>query len=376
MLQQWNVLIVIQSLSGGGAELVVENLCRNIDLRIFHVSVCYLRESGERGDSLVEAGFDVFGLEEQKNIFGKYMAFIELAKVIKSRSVDIVHSHSLDALIQCGQARLLVPRAKFVHTFHFGNYPNLPRRYLMLELVSSRFMNKLIAVGEVQKEAIQRAYKIPNKRIMSIWNGVERKPPRVALDLVGSYFHDDVVIVGTFSTLIEQKGISYLLDVAHVLKGRGVKVRFLVVGAGPLYRELTEKCRRLNLEDIVVFLGWVKDAASRILPICDIVFQPSLWEAMSMVVLEAMFAGKPIVASDVGDNSRIIRHGCDGFLAKPRDVDGMAASIEVLVLSDELRKEMGLKARKKAEDAFTARKMALKYEAVYMGLLRAGKLAV
>ena len=89
-----------------------------------------------------------------------------------------------------------------------------------------------------------------------------------------------------------------------------------------------------------------------------------------MVVLEAMAAAKPIVATRVGENSRIIDDGADGVLVSPRDIDGMASALGRLIDDAALRIRLGKAARSKIEQCFTIAHMTRAYENVYLELIR------
>jgi len=161
-----------------------------------------------------------------------------------------------------------------------------------------------------------------------------------------------------------------LLDVARRVLDAGYKAQFVVVGEGHLRGELEAKRRRLGLEDDVVFTGWVTNAADLVLPTLDMFFQPSLWEAMSVVVLEAMAAGKPVVVTRVGENSHIVQDGVNGLLVDPSDVDGMATAIGRLIDDASLRIGLGREARATVEQRFTVEHMTRAYEEVYLDMLR------
>jgi glycosyltransferase involved in cell wall biosynthesis len=169
--------------------------------------------------------------------------------------------------------------------------------------------------------------------------------------------------------LIEQKGLTHLLDVIHILKKRHNNFVIVIAGEGRLRNELEEKSKRLGLEDTVFFLGWLGNAASKILPVIDIFIQSSLWEAMSMVLLEAMAAGRPIVTTNVGENSHVIDSGENGFVVGPGDVHAMAEALEKLILNEELRARFGLRAKQKYEKYFTAEIMTRNYERIYLDIL-------
>jgi glycosyltransferase involved in cell wall biosynthesis len=148
------------------------------------------------------------------------------------------------------------------------------------------------------------------------------------------------------------------------------------VGEGHLRPSLEAMAEALGLSADVEFYGWVDNAPQRVLPWIDVFVQTSLWEAMSMVVLEAMSCGLPIVATTVGENPYVIRDGENGFLASPKDVDRIAERLGQLIQSPQLRRQLGQQARSDWEKNYTAGRMCQEYEALYMEVLSEGRAPV
>lgn len=364
-----NILYVIGGMYIGGAETVIASLCRHIDKKRFNVAVHHLKGMGEIGQALLNEGFHVAGAPELKRP-RKYTRFLSLGRAISEGKIDIVHSHDTASLVDAASCRLLSGRFKHVHTFHYGNYPNLTRSSYMLQKAFWRFPHRLVAVGVEQKKQIQHALGIKESRIETIWNGVAAREPRVdRKELTERLGLGDKVLIGSISTLTRQKGITHLLDTAHALKRTHDNFAFVVAGDGPLRRELEEKSRALGLEDTVFFLGWVEDASSRLMPVFDIFYQPSLWEAMSVVVIEAMSAGKPVVATDAGENRHIIRNGKSGLIIKTADIAGAAAALSRLIDDAGLRSGFGVEAKAFYESNCMVGHMVKKYEDLYSELL-------
>jgi glycosyltransferase involved in cell wall biosynthesis len=113
----------------------------------------------------------------------------------------------------------------------------------------------------------------------------------------------------------------------------------------------------------------VKDAATTVLPGLDIFFQPSKWEAMSMVLLEAAVAGKAIVCTSVGEARNVITHERTGFIVAPGDIASMTQALATLVRDRELRDALGSAARQDVLRRFTADQMVLQYTDLYRGIL-------
>lgn len=363
------VLLTAAGLHFGGAEIVIRHLVKSIDSRRFDVSVCCIKDLGAIGEELVREGFDVVTLPKSRTRSGRYLTFIKLLKLIRQRNVDVVHTHTTDALADAALCRLVFPRFRLVHTFHFGNYPFASRQKLRIERAFARFADQLIAVGNVQREQIAATFELPKDLIARVWNGIPSGPTESNGTLRASLGATDRVIIGTIATLIPQKGLADLLIVASRLKQSNSKALFVVVGDGALRRELEAERDRLGLQDTVLFAGWVKNAARTALPDFDVFFQPSLWEAMSIAVLEAMAAGKPVVATRVGENPLVIEHGKDGLLVEPRDIDEMTAVLVKLSSDPATRLRLGSAAATRVARDFSVAQMARAYEAVYANAL-------
>jgi glycosyltransferase involved in cell wall biosynthesis len=189
--------------------------------------------------------------------------------------------------------------------------------------------------------------------------------------LMQQYNSNGKVLIGSISTFIEQKGLFQLLDVMSELKKRRDDFICVIVGDGPLRPQLEERHRKLGLGDSVRFMGWIKNASITVLPALDIFVQSSLWEAMSIVVLEAMGAGKAIIVTDVGDNKHVVDNGKNGILVEKKDVAGMVEKLEQLIIDERLRKKLGQQAQEKVNRECTVTQTARNHEKLYREILEA-----
>ena len=371
-----NILLVITEIGGGGAELVVANLCKYLDRQKFNVTVCHLKRRGERGDKLHRLGYNIIGLSGVDPQKPNYASALRLRNLVISKKIDLLHSHNLQPLFDCGLCKLLLPRVKLVHTFHYGNYPHLPARYLLFEAFCARIASRLVAVGYKQKTRICETYKLKSESIKTIYNGVEPICTLRTWDSGGRRDPDPPLVVGSICTFIEQKGLGYLLHVAAEMKRREHNIQFVVAGDGPLRPQIEKQKRDMGLDETVKLMGWVPMAAPSILPNIDIFLQTSLWEAMSMVILEAMSAAKPIVATDVGENKRIVVPARAGFIVPPVDVSAIVGCLETLITDRSLRHTMGQNARKAFRSNYTVELMARRYEKIYLDVLAGSRFRI
>lgn len=367
--QRAHVLILASGLGLGGAETVIRLLAHAIDPRRFRITLGCVKTLGVVGRQLAAEGADIFCLTDPKAKGVDYFTSLELRRIVRARGIRLIHTHTTDSLTDAVVCKLLVPGVKVVHTFHFGNYPHIGSRILWMERVFSRLADRLVAVGEVQRRQIRSVFGLSEQRIGMIWNGIlpAACPSHDTFRVrIGA---GDRLIIGTIATLTEQKGLRDLMRVAQRLKSQADRLCFVIVGDGHLRDELDAMRRDLGVEDMVVLAGWVPNAAMAALPVFDVFFQPSLWEAMSVAILEAMAAAKPIVATQVGENGAILDDDVNGLLVEARDVEGMAAAITRLAADPALRLQIGQAAADKVAHGFTLGQMARAYEQLYLETL-------
>ena len=361
-----NLLIAAAGLDIGGLEVVIQQLAQTIDRSRFNLTLCCIKVCGVIGEDLAREGFDIVTLSNSDEPKVDYFTFIKLLKLIRLKKIDIVHTHTVDALADAAVCKLLMPRLKLVHTFHFGNYPHRETRIMWQERIFSKLANRVFAVGEVQRQQLMAVYHFPEEKIGRVWNGISPLPSCHDGSFRLRVGAENRILIGTIATLIEQKGLRDFLAVAREFRDAGDRVRFVIVGDGHLRPELDTIRRELGLDDTVVFTGWVLNASEVALPAFDIFFQPSLWEAMSIVILEAMAAGKAIVATRVGENPFVIEDDVDGLLVEAGDIDGMTAALGRLINDEKLRKRLGKAAARKIAEQFTAEHMTRAYERLYI----------
>jgi glycosyltransferase involved in cell wall biosynthesis len=363
------ILLLNAALFIGGAENVTAALCRGIDRERFEVTVAHLGGRGEVGKALVESGFDVVSLQSERGGVD-YLSGLRLRSLLKAKRIDLVHTHDLYSMIDSAVSCKTLPRVRHINTFHFGNYPRRIRRWHLFEKYFSRLPDRLVAVGEVQKGLLVKHYGFRPETVSVIHNGVDDIRAGIDTQMREQVRAGRKIVIGSVGTLIAQKAIADLLDVAYQLKQAGLDFRLVIVGDGKLRASLEEKSIGLGLSRDVEFLGWVPEASRRILPWVDIFVQTSLWEAMSIVVLEAMSCGIPVVVTDVGENPHVISNGVNGFLSKPRAIEDMAGKIGALIQNEASRRQIGAAARDTWESRYTAHRMCRQYEKLYLQTLR------
>ncbi len=175
-------------------------------------------------------------------------------------------------------------------------------------------------------------------------------------------------MVGTITRLVWKRGHEELLEAAALVARGEPTARLLVVGDGPLRSTLEQKVKELGLNGTVRFLGAVPRAA-RLLPHFNIFVLSSVWEGMSNGLLEAMAAGRPVVATRVGGNPEVVVDGVSGLLVPPRDPQAMADAVLRLLREPELARRMGEAASRRVEKEFSLPRMVHRMESLYDEML-------
>jgi glycosyltransferase involved in cell wall biosynthesis len=365
------LLVVNSTLHIGGAEQVAACLAEHVSREAFETSACYLKEPGLIADQMLRSGVDLVPIPGLRAGHRDYLTFLKLRRLIRSRRIEVIHTHDIHGMIDGAVCRLTTPGLRFVHTFHYGNYPVRRIRHKVIEYTLSRVADALVAVSHSQAKALSSLYRIPENRIRVIWNGVEE--PAFGAQPLKFQWEAPVgtPVIASISTLIPQKGLEYLLEAAALLRRSGERFVLLIAGDGPLRQSLIARSEALGLNGHVRFLGWVPQASSRVFPHCDIFVQSSLWEAMSIVMLEAMASAKPIVATAVGENPLVMLHGQTGLMVPPADPAALADALRSLLHDAEYRKRMGAAARARYEQLFTVQHMIAAHEQLYRELMGA-----
>src|SRR3989337_1765683 len=146
-MRRLNILLVSQSLHYGGAETVIDSLYRKLNHRIFSVRACCLRSLGKVGQSLRDDGFVVDCVEGGGQGVAKYLTAVRLSKIIRENHIDIIHTHCTHSFVDGAVCRKINRSLRHIHTFHYGNYPNYTKRYMVIEKMLSGIPDQFVIAG-------------------------------------------------------------------------------------------------------------------------------------------------------------------------------------------------------------------------------------
>jgi glycosyltransferase involved in cell wall biosynthesis len=181
-------------------------------------------------------------------------------------------------------------------------------------------------------------------------------------------YGDEFLVLST-GRLAEQKGLEYLIRAVPLVPTGGRSLKVLLAGDGPLRDELRSLASKLGVEHKVRFLGF-RDDIGDLLTAADLVALPSLWEGLSISLLEAMAAGKPVVTTTIGSNREVTGDGYAALLVPPKDPDRLASAIGHLMVDDLRRQQLGTRAAETQRERYGMDRMLGAYLAEYQLLLR------
>lgn len=303
-------------------------------------------------------------------------SFLMIRRFLKKNPPDILHvvsggypsAESMRAAVLAAQA-CGVPRR--ILTFHNQAMPLL-RGFSFVESWIDRKVEKsldrIIAASQSSRQFLIQRRHFDADRISLIYNGIKpgeyegqtKSALRCELNVPG-----DVKLIGTIGFLQIRKGHLYLLEAFKEIADRDPRARLLIIGDGPLAQALADKIKGLGLVGRVVMPGYLPDA-TRFLAAMDIfVFPSTAFECLPYVILYAMDAALPIVATTVGGIQEEIEVGVSGRLVPPEDSPALAEAIRAMLQDDSAAHRMGLSARTRLREKFSLDQMISETERAY-----------
>lgn len=327
-------------------------------------------------------------LKNKADVLGWFEVLVLARLYRKFRQADIVHFHlhtTFSCLPAIFVARLLARKPVLITEHYIAQLRFMRNRRLFFPLallrefvlsakllvkrLSLRLVTQVITVSNANRRFFLSTFGSTYADIVtSIPNGidVERFAPDSAAHSNGAEV--DSSTVTTIAGLNNQKGHEYLIRAIPTIKQRCPDVKFIFAGEGHLRNYLERLAQTEGVADIISFVGQINDVRPLLIQ-STLVVLPSLFEGMPMSVLEALAAGRAVVATNVDGTSEVVLDGFTGFLVPPQDPDQLAQKIVHLLQDRSLREIFGRNGQERVKAEFSLERMAKAYCELYKQLL-------
>lgn len=369
------ILYVIDNLEFGGGERVFLQLAGALKDRYEILFAC--QPGGPLEEQLKRLGVPLRPLDFRRQV--SLARIVHLITIIRKEKVHLVHSMGARADFYARIAARLAGVPVVVSTIAmfvegYDVHPLKRAFYRMGTLLSERLVDGFIAVSEAVRRVLLEQHRIPEEKVVTIYNS------GVALDTFRPDGHEgsrlrrelgldpEAPIVGTVGRLVYQKAQDVFLRAASLVVKAIPETQFLLVGEGPLRPSLEQLSRELGLASCR-FAGFREDIPNT-LSIMDVFALSSVLEGLPQVLLEALAAARPVVATRIDGITEVIQHGTTGLLVPPRDPTALADAIILLLKDQGLARRLGETGRKLVEERFALSRMVEEVDRFYTTLLQ------
>lgn len=378
------LLYIIPSLNYAGAQIHVLELSKKLIKREFEITVCTInsRYMNLRSE-FIKLGIKL-KIVQHGMIYDPRM-LINIYNILKSTHFDILHIHDLPihstficALAKLNKIPVVICTIHGLWKFSFFKY--IIFRFLLT--MTREFCHKYIVVSQATKLFWKKYYNIPNEKILVIPNGVDINKFKPISRLSNRFYINKFIngpIIGCIGSLSPVKGQTYLIQAMPKILNEFPTAKLVLIGDGELKDKLQSLCYKLNLNDQVLFYGLRKDV-HKLLPEFDCVVLPSgfddkekVGESCGLVLLEAMAAEIPVVATKIAGIPEIVKNGITGILVPPGSTEALSDAVITILKNKRESNNMGKLGRKKVEREFSLELLANRMDYIYNQLLNIAK---
>lgn len=389
--------LVITRLISGGAQRVVLDVIQGLNRDDYDLTLVHGSFSEEEGSLLPEARetgarlIEVPDLQRAVSPRRDLRALSALWRLFRRERFDLVHVHTSKAGFLGGVAARMAGR-RVVYSPHghifgrdadirgvSGNRPRMALFYA-LRWTAERLARKVVALTEADKAEQVRLGLAPAGKYVVINNGVRLAPFRACGALDRSAIRESLglaptaTVIGTVGRLSAEKGQAFLIEALRRVRRRLPGAKLLLVGDGPMRGGLERLALAQEVADHVVFTGLRRDVPAMLCAM-DVFALPSLYESQGIALVEALAAGKPVVATRVGGVPSIVEDSVNGLLVPSRDPEALAEAILRLAGDPPRAERLGRRGADDAAARFSVEKMVAAHDRLYRSLVGGADLA-
>jgi glycosyltransferase involved in cell wall biosynthesis len=325
----------------------------------------------------MQAKYDQLGartVDFSQPVSPERMMWQRIRRYLIDHQISIIHSHTPRTIIHASLAKALLPGTTHIATKHLLTTPQ-DRKWGLPIAVYDRFSlylpDHLVAVSNHMCKQIQSTPAISQRRVTAIPNAIPVEKffqPGLRHDCRREFgFNSDTIAVGFAGRMEKVKTVDLLLLAYQQVLEKHPHARLLLIGEGSKQFEWQSLASKLGISHSVIWAGFRADMP-RILAGIDIFVQPSVNEGLSLATLEAMAAGKAIIATNVGGTSEIIKNDQTGLLINPGSSESLAVALSDYLDNPEKRYRMANNGRVLVQEKFDVNRMTHSYHCLYWKL--------
>lgn len=357
---------MITGLHTGGAEILLRSLLNSFDSEKYTYVVVSLLPIGEIGELMKRDGHKVLSIDMKSKI--DLRSIWRLHRILRDEKPDIIHAHLFHAIVLGRIMGKLCHRIPVITTIDNVEVGGKIRELILRWTAALSSANTAVCQTVAEEMLIRKIF--TSQKYDVIYNAVELQHTKLSSDEKNALRKklgipvQAIMLVG-IGRLTKIKGFNFLIDAFKEVACSNTSIHLYILGEGPEHDNLSQQIKERSLEERVYLTGNVQNS-DEYLQAADVFILPSLWEGLSLALLEAASAGLLLVATSVGGNPEIIVDGVNGFLIPTKDVDKLAEKISyAITLSNTERKRMTKEAVNTVRNHFSISKTVAKYASLY-----------
>lgn len=364
----WPVLLLARALDMGGSERQLTEIAKALDRSKFEPVVGCFRLEGIRERELTDAGVPIVHIPTMSFASaGAISGAWQFVRYIRRNNIKLIHTFDYPLTV------FAVPLARFftstaVLSSQRSHRDLIPRRFRTLVRITDRLVDAVVVNCEYLIRHLETDEHVPARRIELCYNGVDLnvfhplqapRPPQLPAN---------ALVIGVVCVLRPEKGLSTLLEAFARVRPLRAGMKLAIVGSGSMLEQLQSEARTLGIFEDCVFVPATGQVTMWLRAI-DIFVLPSLSEALSNSLMEAMACGCCAVATSVGGNPELVRNGETGLTFGAGDSAGLCAALRTLIADEALRKRLGAAGAQLMRERFSTRASAQRMAEIYTRLI-------
>ncbi len=354
------ILLMVRELGVGGSERQMTEVAKALDRSVFEVHVGCFRPAGMRGEELRDFRIPIaqFPVQSYRSPDGIREA-LRLSRYIHRNRIAIVHTWDYPLNVFAPVIARTMTRAIAISSQR-SDRALIPAAYRRLTALADRMSHAIVVNCRfIEEHLLSR--RVPSKKIHVCYNGIDPKQFQRLL-------RPHPLTIGVVCALRPEKNLITLIDAFALVRKFGPELKLVIVGSGDERPVLEQRAREIGVHDFCHF----EPATPRVrewLSMIDIFVLPSMTEALSNSLMEAMACGCCVVASEVGGNPELVQHAVTGLLFRPGDVSSLTEALRCLIADEGRRHQMAKDGQEFISSKFSIARAAERMQQIYSGCL-------